>query len=72
MNNTNKVWNETRLFTEEQIVTVLPNETHTGLVMVLNETQDNTSEYRLYLNYEETKMLISQLDYFLKQNCNNP
>ena len=65
----NKVWNERRLFTEEQIATVQPNETQDGVVLKINETNDEKFECRLYLSYDEARMLAKQLTDFVSDNC---
>jgi hypothetical protein len=65
----NKVWNERRLFTEEQIATVQLNETQDGVILKVNETTDEKFECRLYLSYDEAKMLAKQLNDFVSDNC---
>ncbi|MFW5848053.1 MAG: hypothetical protein ACOCVF_03985 [bacterium] len=64
-----KVWNERRLFTEEQIVTVQPDEMQEGVVLKIDEAADEKSECRLYLTYDEAKMLAKQLTDFVNDNC---
>ena len=66
----NKVWNERRLLTEEQIVTVQPNEIFDGVVLMITEAADRTINCRLYLSYDEAKMLAKQLNDFVNDNNN--
>lgn len=64
----NKVWNERRLLTEEQIVTVQPNETFDSVVLMITEVADKNDNCRLYLSYDEAKMLAKQLNDFVNDN----
>ena len=59
---------ERRLFTEEQIATVQPNETQDGVVLKINETNDEKFECKLYLSYDEARMLAKQLTDFVSDN----
>lgn len=66
----NKVWNERRLLTEEQIVTVQPNETFDSVVLMITEAADKNDNCYLYLSYDEAKMLAKQLNDFVDDNNN--
>ena len=63
-----KTWTERRMFTEEQIVTIQPNETLNGVVLKIQESDpDNKTETRLYLSYEEAKILSAQIMSFIDE-----
>ena len=63
-----KTWTERRMFTEEQIVTIQPNETLNGVVLKIEEPNpDNKTETRLYLSYEEAKILSAQIMSFVDE-----
>lgn len=63
-----KTWTERRMFTEEQIVTIQPNETLNGVVLKIEESDpDNKTETRLYLSYEEAKILSAQIMSFIDE-----
>ena len=63
-----KTWTERRMFTEEQIVTIQPNETLNGVVLKIEESDpDNKTATRLYLSYEEAKILSAQIMSFVDE-----
>jgi len=55
-----KVWNDRRIFTEEQIVIMQPNESFDSIVLVIEEI-DKKQSARLYLTYGEAKCLAENL-----------
>lgn len=61
-----KVFIVTTIATEEQNVSVMPDETQTGLVIETKELDDKTLNGRLYLNKGEAETLIS----IIKQTIN--
>jgi len=63
-------WNERRLSTEEQIVTIEPNEERTSIVLRINEMNCDSPECRLYLTYEEAQFLSKQILGFIEDNIN--
>lgn len=63
-----KTWTERRMFTEEQIVTIQPNEIKDGIIIKLNEISDLTNETRLYLTYQEAVELLKQIKGFIDDN----
>lgn len=63
-----KAWTERRLFTDEQIAAVQPNETQDGVILLITEATDLESQCRLYLSYDEAEMLAKQLKDFVMEN----
>lgn len=63
-----KAWNERRLFTEDQIVAIQPNETGNGIVIQINEVADESIDCRLYLNYEDATFFANQIIGFIEDN----
>lgn len=63
-----KIWNEFRLFTEEQIATIQPNETMDGIIFKIEDAADRFSESRLYLSYKEAKKLSELIEIFINEN----
>ncbi|NPD45880.1 hypothetical protein [Lentimicrobium sp. S6] len=63
-----KVWNERSIWTEDQVVRVKPNQTQDGVVLQINEEADKNFECRLYLTYEEAKLLAKQINDFVSDN----
>ena len=59
---------ELRMFTiTEQIVTIQPDETNAGLVLITEEFNDKSSATRLYLTFDEAKELMSSLDLMINK-----
>lgn len=57
---------ERRLYTEEQIVIMSPNQTKTGIVLSICEADmDDKHETRLYLTFNEAASLADQIDDFI-------
>lgn len=63
-----KAWIERRLFTEDQIVAIQPNETGNGIVIQINEAADESIDCRLYLNYEDATFFSNQIIGFIEDN----
>ena len=63
-----KVWNERRLFTEDQIVSIQPNETGNGIVIQINEAADESIKCGVYLNYEDATFFANQIIGFIEDN----
>lgn len=63
----NKIWIERKLFTEEQSVTIQPNETQNAIVLKINENADKLHESRIYLTYDETIALAKQMIDFVAE-----
>lgn len=55
-----KPWIDRRIFTEEQIVTIQPNETMDGIIIILTEL-DKSAQSSLYLDYETATEFGKQL-----------
>jgi hypothetical protein len=59
---------ELRMFTiTEQIATIQPDETSTGLVLITQEINDKNESSRLYLTFNEAKELASSLEQMINR-----
>jgi hypothetical protein len=57
----NKVWHKVEIATEDQSVTVYPNENFNGIIVETKELDDKTLNGRLYLNEDELDLLILKM-----------
>ena len=55
------------MYTEEQIVTIQPNESTDGVVLKIGEANGDKSETRLYLSYDEAIILAKQIADFVDE-----
>jgi hypothetical protein len=62
----NKVWHKAVIATEEQDVSVYPNETYDGIIVETKELDDKTGSPRLYLNVNEMELLIERMIEMMK------
>jgi hypothetical protein len=56
----NKVWHKVEIATEEQNVSIYPNETYNGIILETNEKDERESP-RTYLNVDEMELLILKM-----------
>jgi hypothetical protein len=61
----NKVWHKAVIATEEQDVSVYPNETFDGIIVETNESNGSGSP-RLYLNKDEMELLIVKMRHMME------
>lgn len=62
-----KSWTEFSLYTEEQKVSLTPNETRDSLVLSVNESSEK-KETRLYLSFSEAEDLIKLIETYISLN----
>lgn len=56
----------TTIATDDQNVSIMPNETFNGIILETKELDDKTLYCRLYLNKEQAELLILQIQTMIK------
>jgi hypothetical protein len=57
----NKVWHNVTISTEDQDVSICPNETFNGIILSTTEVGEANFISRLYLNRDEMELLILKM-----------
>ena len=56
-----KVWTERSICTDDQLVRIMPNKEQDCVVVQIHEINEKKSKCRLFLSYDEAKVLAQQL-----------
>lgn len=65
-----KTWKEVKLYVAdgEQTVAIEPNETQTGVCLLVTEVLEESQNFRVYLTYQEAKDLGKELIKYAEEN----